>query len=356
MTEQLEFMRPPDGEVIRSTVVFARTIYNHQRRHADDGWIKGPVGEKQNRVLRKDILWSPRPGGRMSQNKRAAIHGDVAAFSVLNGIGLEASWTKATFLEKYYFIGLSTSTMESNAINTDAGIYSAVDRQGLTWLRNTGLETIQVGDLVMAELPDGTLDAKRIFPETAITEGGTPSKRYTAYPKTWSVGIGILVSKIDVNKAMRRNPLLGAPTMPGSSNAVRDALRNIMAAAVIATQIAPAAPVNRARLTAIVTAVGGGGLPWAVRQELARIRNGDRDQNMAALLSPTAGESLVPGGRLRADANADTIQIFNIQKDGYSELIEALYGSIQETGANRIMGRAVSGALPGEVMSILLFG
>ena len=355
MTEQLEFMRPPDGEVIRSTVVFSRRTFNHQKRHSDKGWINGPVNEKQNRVLRKDILWSPRPGGRINRNERAAVHGDVAAFSVLNGIGV-AGWTKATFLSKYYFIGLSTSTMESNAINTDAGIYSAVDRQGLTWLRNTGPVTIQVGDLVMAELPDGTIDAERLFPETAITEGGTPSRRYTAYPKTWSVGTGILVSAIDVNKGMRRNPLLGAPTMPGTSGAVRDALRNLMAAALIATRIAPRAFVDRANLTAIVTAAAAGGALGGIYNELARIRNGDRDQNMAALLFPTAGEFLVPGGRLRADANDTAIQIHNIQTGGYEALITALYGSIQETGANRIMGRAVSGALPGEVMSILLFG
>ncbi len=350
MTELMEFMRPPDGEVIRSTVVFSRKVYNEQRAaQGNDVWIEGPVGEKQNRVLRKDILWSPRPGRGLGRNERAAVHKDVDVFSVLNNIG-KGFWSKAHFLQNYYYVGLSTSTMESNAINTDAGIYSAVDRQGLTWIRNTGDVTIQVGDLVMAELPDGTPEAVRIFPADRPTEGGTPSRRYTAFPATWSVGIGTKISKADVHKALRGDRR--EPASMGTSATVVLALRKIIAMGVLVVNKDPDQPMP-AFLADVVGRVDANSI--ALDDGFNGILDGDVDADIARLLFPDGPDLLVPGGRTRG-LNDSTKRLNNIQREGYSGLITALYGSIQESGANRIMGKAISGALPGEVMSILLFG
>lgn len=53
----------------------------------------------------------------------------MPVFSVLNGIG-NAGDSKYDFFSKYWITGLSTGTMESNAINTDSSIYSAVDKMG----------------------------------------------------------------------------------------------------------------------------------------------------------------------------------------------------------------------------------
>lgn len=351
MTELLEFMRPPDGEVIRSTVVFSRKTFNYQRAHYDNAWIEGPVGAKENRVMTKDILWAPRPSAGIGRNERAKVQGDVDVFSVLNGIGTKL-WHKSDFLKRYYFIGLSTSTMESNAINTDAGIYSAVDRQGLTWIRNNGSEPIHVGDLVIAELPNGTHDARAIFPESAPREGGTPAKRYTAFTKTWSVADGIVVSKEDVNHAMRGT--LDANLAMGSSPAVKMALRKIMVASLIVTMAAPGTTDDMADFARGIAARDG--TADAVSDAVVNIMNGGRDAELAVLLFPAAGEYVVPGARMPRGVNRSTIHINDIQRNGYADLITALCGSLQESGGNRIMGRAVSGAAPGRILSILLFG
>lgn len=351
-------MRPPDGEVRRGKAAFDRSTYGRQRRNRTP-MIAGPVGPKQNRVLQKDILWSPRPVTGLGRNERAAATAMVPAFSVLNNIG-NAGDSKYKFFQDYWFVGLSVKTMEANAINTDTGNSVAVDKQGLTWLINKGEHTIRAGDEVMIDIPDNTEDADR-REKSQFREGGTPERRYTAFPTVWSVRKATDAVQGDWAAFMRGDRGAGATDFPTTPSAVTSMQQMVIAGIALAYGYhvpgnLPATP--QAFIDRMRDAATGGGLPQAANfiNLINQVAAGAHNADIAALLFPDPGEYVVPGARVDPGAALAVRNLNGVQRTGVRNLMTMVDASINDAGRSRVIGRAVNMAKPNEPLSLILYG
>lgn len=360
MTDLAEGMRPPDGEVIRGTVVFDKATFFRQKQNRAP-MIGGPVGPKQHRVLRKDVIWSPKPGTGLGRNERAAAFGDVPVFSVLNGIG-NAGDSKFEFFKKYWIAGLSTGTMESNALKTDSSIYSAVDKMGLTWMRNNGPRAIHAGDEVMIDIPASTADAERLEKSLGAPEGGTPENRFTAFPTVWSVGKAMAEIVSDWSAFLRGERGAGATALPSTTTAARSLREQTVVGICIAfgyLDVAQAPP-DPATLIAQLRAAASGNdaSPRAVNamRLINEVMNQQHDDAIAALLFPSDGEYIVPGARIDSGATLPTRTLHSIQKVGATNLMTAVEAGIDEAGRSRVIGRCQHNSKVGDPLSILLYG
>lgn len=353
MTSLHPEMVPPEGQVISTSTTFDVATFN-RHMHNDRPWMGGGLDVKKARVLTKDILFSRRSGKGLARSSKASAFGGLRSFSVINGAGTEGG-NKYDFFRDHWYCGLSANQMEPHAIKTDTGIHVAVNVQGMTYTPNKGDDHIHAGDHIMYDLPENTEDAKRREMAHGPPEGGTPINRFTAFPKVFRISDAVRTVRADWAAFLRlrrgaRAAIGQGYYLPSTKNAVRFLRRCVAAGAAIGQHSANNDP------RAMIEAIRDMANDPQQNDWYERLADGQYDGHIASLLFPGDQEHIVPGIRPQpADTNVTRL-FHTIQRAGFDDLLMVANRAVDEAGRNRIMGRAIAPAKPGEQISILLYG
>lgn len=344
-------MVPAEGQVVKMAVVFDTATFNTHQTNSRP-WIGGGLDPKKARVLAEDIVFSPRTGRGLSRSSRASAFGDLRGFSVINNSGTEGD-TKFDFLRDFWIAGIAAYDMEPYALNTDTGIYSTINLQGMTYLRNNGDDQIAAGDPIMGELPENTEDAKRREMARGPPEGGTPTNRFTAFPKVYRTTEAVKLIRSDWNTQLR-NPAAGRGRQPSYFPSTDLAVRYLRRCMLAGAALAQYGPGNDP--TAMIEAIRDMAADHNQNAWYENVVDGDYDAHIAALLFPGDMERVVPGARPQNDDTRVTRLFHSLQRAGFDDLLSVTRRAFHEAGENRILGRALAPAKPGDQLHILLRG
>ena len=324
------------------------------------------------RVLTKDPVVARKKRAGLGRDMVAKAHGHPEGFSVLNNFGNVAQ-SKQQLASELTFLGLCTKQMEKDAINTDTGIYTAVDIQGHTYGVNRSAETIHTGDQIMWDIPEDTAEAKRNnLAAGNPTAGGYPETRYTTFLRPYKPERVAEAAAQDWRQYLMGENYAFSST-PSSIDAIK---QHIAIGILIGGVLLPSdlrddgVRVSPGDFAKIVKAVMSGivdrdvPLPQNMDeryQELLgnivlQMRNGNLDRYIATMLTPSINDRVISGKRVPRGTGEGERYINDVQKNGVGKALSSMDQVFSEAGRDRVIGRALESASPGSDFGLIMYG
>lgn len=361
---------PPVGEVRRITVGFDRNQYIQQAGALNPKY-PGDISPTIARVLTKDPVVAVKHKNGLGGGIMHQSHEMPKGLSVLNKFG-DARDSKHTIVSMLTFLGLCTKQMQTESLESNTGQYSAVDIQGHTWAWNRSPEPVRIGDQVMWDIPDSVEEAEYINRVAGPpTQGAYPEKRYTTFLRAYKPELVHASARADWQNYLNG----GAPdfsTTPDAMAAIRQlvAIGMLIGGVLFPSDIRGterASPLDfigivkvamsmmddpQVAMPDVIDAEYQGLLNNLVRQ----LRNGDLDAYIGTLLTPLPEHRVVEGKRVAPGTTEELRYINEIQKTGVPRTLNAVDQVFSEAGRDRIIGRALDSAKPGENFGLIMYG
>ena len=345
-------MAPTDGGGLTRSQAAINTALMDECLNKTEAMYNVPINNSEaQRCMPKDLLWAQRSnkGLRATSTNYEMTAAGIPAHAVLNGYG-KPGQTKWHYYQENQYIGPCTGTMQPHPENTGAKPDSAIDKQGITYIRhNNPYIDISAGDILVAAVPEDTKDALDRAKRCKNPREGIPDNRIVSFPEIWDpkkISEGML---FDWSKLMRGDFADGEPTMYPSTEFMVEILRHfITMGAVIGIAAAEEGD------------PGSGRLLFTQEELLDHVSDQARDDNsltakvvnlidnaqfdpyIATLITPKPEEHFVTTPRIPPGTPRTLRRLYAIQKSAAPNMFRGIDNCLQVAGRDRIIGKALN--------------
>lgn len=363
-------MTPSIGAVRRITVGFDRNGLIQQQNNLNPKY-PAKIDPTVARVLERDPMVSRKKRAGLGREMIAKAQGIPEAFSVINNFG-NAAQSKHELVNELTFAGLSAKQMQADALTTDTGIVVASIVQGHTNAWNRGRETIQNGDQVMWDIPRDIAEAEDNNRAAGNpTAGGYPEQRYTTFLRPYKPELVVDSARSDWRQYLTEGSAVLSST-PDAIYTIRQyiAIGMLLGGTLLPSDLGNTGRASPADFVRIVDGILSGSMdpdipvPQTMDAQyqglldglISETQRGFLDQYISTLLTPSTSERIVQGKRVPRGISANKRFVNDIQRNGVKRTLSSIDQVFNEAGRDRVIGRALESAPPGDEFGLIMYG